>query len=53
MKLHLDRWRENGLIFKIARSKIQQNLASKYDIKQHSDATYLRITWVIYNVFIK
>ena len=39
-KLHLDRWWENGLVFKIARTKIHQNfLASKYDIKQHSDAT--------------
>ena len=32
-------------------TKIDQNfLASKYDIKQHSDAP---LTWVIYNVFIK
>ena len=31
---------ENGLVFKIARTKITQNfLALKYDIKQHSDAT--------------
>ena len=31
---------ENGLVSKIARTKIHQNfLASKYDIKQHSDAT--------------
>ena len=30
----------NGLVFKIARKKIHQNfLASKYDIKQQSDAT--------------
>ena len=30
---------ENGLVFKIARTKINQNfLALKYDIKQHSDA---------------
>ena len=34
MKLHL------GLVFKIATTKIHQNfLASKYDIKQYSDAT--------------
>ena len=40
MKLYLDRWLENGLVFKIARTKIRQNfLASKYDIKQHSDTT--------------
>ena len=40
MKLHLYRWWENGLVFKIARTKIHQNfLASKYDIKQHSDMT--------------
>ena len=40
MTLLLDKWRENGLVFKIARTKIHQNfLASKYDIKQHSDAT--------------
>ena len=40
MKLHLDRWWENGLVFKIATTKIHQNfLASKYDIKQQSDAT--------------
>ena len=40
MKLLLDRWWENGLVFTIARTKIQQNfLATKYDIKQHSDAT--------------
>ena len=40
MKLHLDRWWENGLVFKIARKKIHQNfLASKYDIRLHSDAT--------------
>ena len=40
MKLHLDKWWENGLVFKIARTKIHQNfLASKYDIKQNSDAT--------------
>ena len=38
MKLHLDRWWEQELVFKIA--KIHQNfLASKYGIKQHSDAT--------------
>ena len=31
---------ENGLVFKIARTKIHQNfLAPKYDIKQHSDPT--------------
>ena len=40
MKLNLDRRLENGLVFKIARAKIHQNfLATKYDIKQHSDAT--------------
>ena len=40
MKLHLDRWWENGLVFKIARMKVHQNfLESKYDTKQHSDAT--------------
>ena len=40
MTLHLDKWRENGLVFKIARTKIRQNfLASKYDVKQHSEAT--------------
>ena len=33
MKLHLYRWWENGLVFKIARTKINQNfLALKYDI---------------------
>ena len=32
--------RENGLVFKIARTKINQNfLALNIDIKQHSDAT--------------
>ena len=41
MQLHLDRWWENGLAFKIARTKIHQNfLATKYDIKQHSDAIF-------------
>ena len=40
-KLHLHRWWENGLVFKIARTKIHQNfLATKYDIKQHSDAIF-------------
>ena len=40
MKLHLHRWWENGLVFKIAGTKIHENfLASKYDIKQHSDVT--------------
>ena len=40
MKLHLDRWWENGLAFQIARTKMHQNfLASKYNIKQHSDVT--------------
>ena len=40
MKLLLDRWWENGLVFTIARTKIHQNfLATKYDIKQYSDAT--------------
>ena len=30
----------NGLVFKIARKKIHQNfMASKYGVKQHSDAT--------------
>ena len=39
-KMRLDRLWENGLVFKIARAKTHQNfLASKYDIKQHSDAT--------------
>ena len=38
--VHLDRWLQNGLVFKIARTKIHQNfLTSKYDVKQHSDAT--------------
>ena len=33
MKLHLYRWWEKGLVFKIARTKINQNfLALKYDI---------------------
>ena len=32
--------RKRVLVFKLARTKIHQNfLASKYDIKQHSDAT--------------
>ena len=32
-KLHLDRWWESGLVFKIAKTKINQNsLASRYDI---------------------
>ena len=55
MTLHLDRWWENGLVFKIAGTKIHQNfLASKYDIKQYSDATpVLKIIWVFCNVFIK
>ena len=40
MKLRLDRWCKNELVFKIASAKIYQNsLASKYDIKQHSDST--------------
>ena len=52
MKLHLYRRWEDGLVFKLAGAKIDQNfLAPKYGIKQHSD--YLRIIWVIYNVFIK
>ena len=35
----------NGLVFKIARKKIHQNfLASKYDIKQHSDATTINLS---------
>ena len=38
MKLHLDRWWENGLVFKIARAKTHQNFLA-YDIKQNSDAT--------------
>ena len=34
------RKRVSLLVFKIARAKIHQNfLATKYDIKQHSDAT--------------
>ena len=45
---------ENGLVFKIARTQINQNfLALKYDITQHSQRRYLRIIGVIYNVFIK
>ena len=44
MRLHLDKWWENGLVFKILWRKIHRNfLASKYDIKQHSDATYSEI----------
>ena len=40
MKLHLDRWWENGLAFKIARKKTPQNfLASQYDTKNRSNAT--------------
>ena len=40
MKVHLDMCWENGLVFKIAWTKIHQNfLASKYDIKQQFDAT--------------
>ena len=40
MKLQLDRWWENGLVFKIAKTKKNQNfLATKFDIKQHSDDT--------------
>ena len=32
-ELHLDRWWENGLVFKIAKTKINQNsLALRYDI---------------------
>ena len=50
MKLRLDRWWENGSVFKIARTKTF--LASKYDIKQHSDV-FLKIIRVIFNVFIK
>ena len=41
MKLHLDRWWENGLVFKIARTKIHQNfLPTNLDIrelKNHDD----------------
>ena len=48
------RWWENGLVFKIARTKKHQNfLASKYDIIKAAFWRYLRIIWVIYNVFIK
>ena len=41
MKLYLDmQVVRKRVIFKIARTKIHHNfLASKYDIKQHSDAT--------------
>ena len=40
MKLHFDRWWENGLVFKNASDEIHQNfLASKYDLKYHSDAS--------------
>ena len=40
MKVHLDRCWENGLVFKIAWTKILQNfLVSNYDIKQQFDAT--------------
>ena len=40
MNIRSSRFRETGLVFKIARTKIHQNfLAPKYDIKQHSDAT--------------
>ena len=38
MRLRLDRWWENGSVFKIARTKIYR---------------YLRIIWVIFNVFMK
>ena len=37
--IQVGRW-ENGLVFKIARTKTHQNfLTSKYDVQQHSDAT--------------
>ena len=40
MKVHLYGWGENGLVFKMGRTKMHQNfLASKDDIKQHSDGT--------------
>ena len=43
MKLHLYRWWENGLVFKIARTIIHQNvLASKYDINISSILTLLK-----------
>ena len=46
-KVYLDRWWENGLVFRIARKKIQQNLQEvNNDIKQHSHS-YLRLIWVI------
>ena len=57
MKLRFDRWWENGLVFKIARTKIHQNfLASKYYIKQHSYVygfIWLIIGEVILDVFPK
>ena len=38
MKLHLDRWWENELVFKIPETNIPESfLASKYDNKQHSE----------------
>ena len=40
IRLHLDRWWENRLVFRIAKKKIHQNFqASKYDIKQPFEAT--------------
>ena len=39
-KFHLDKWLENSLVFRVTRKKMHQNfLASKYDVKQPSDAT--------------
>ena len=38
---HTEMYWENRLLFRIARKKIYQSFqAAKYDIKQHSDATY-------------
>ena len=54
MKLHLDRWWEKELVFKIARTKIHQNfLASKYDIKQHSGATSDTIIVMVISILLK
>ena len=40
INLHLDSWWENRLVSMIAKRKIHQKFhASKYDIKQPSDAT--------------
>ena len=64
MKLHINRWWQNRLVFMTERKKIHQNfLASKYDVKQPSEATegqykssrtfYFFFYWTIYHGYWK